>query len=299
MRPEEGVTADIQGESVKHNTGSRGEVLVAIMNNSLDSAIARDQHWYCIPVRSVDKLLRSRWPPQWLAFYQTKVFGSEAHAVKYYARVLEIRRVFRSQLLPNEPEDEKGRRRYHQLILSPLQQLPHPIPSRRWRRIVFIPTTWHKFMNAVEINDLYDESPLEDRLSAELKRLGIAAERQYFVKAKDRRYALDFAIFCDRGQIDVETDGDTWHADSARIPLDNQRDNDLTGVGWSVLRFNGQQIRETAGEYCVPAVMTTINQLGGITTEGIMPRTYDPDHPEAPRQLALFESRPDYDVDSW
>lgn len=282
---------------MKDNTGSRGEVLVAIMNNLLDFAIARDQHWYRIPVRSVENRLKTCWPPQWLAFYQTKVFGSEAHAVKYYARVLDIRQVSRWQLFPNEPRDEKGRKRYYQLILSPLQRLPYPILSRRWRYIVFIPTTWHKFMNAVEINDLYDESPLEDRLWAELKRLEIAAERQYFVKAKERQYALDFAIFCDRGKIDVETDGDTWHADPARIPLDNQRDNDLTSLGWSTLRFNGRQIHEATIEYCVPTVIESINRLGGLVTEGIIPRTLDPNDPEGPRQLTLFESGPDYEVD--
>lgn len=276
---------------------SRGEVLVAIMNNLLDFAIARDQHWYRIPVRSVEKFLKERWPPRWLAFYQTKVFGDEAHAVSYYARVLDIRQVSRWQLFPNEPHDEKGKRRYHQLFLSPLQQLPKPIFSRRWRRIVFIRTTWHKFANAVEINDLYDESPLEDRLWAELKRLRIEAERQYFVPAKVQRYALDFAIFCEQGKMDVETDGDTWHADPARIPLDNQRDNDLTGLGWSILRFNGSQIRETVAEYCVPAILETINRLGGLTTEGLIPRTFDPDHPEGPQQLTLFESGPEYGVD--
>ncbi len=106
----------------------------------------------------------------------------------------------------------------------------------------------------------------------------------------------DFAIFCDRGKIDVQTDGDTWHADPARIPLDNLRDNDLTGQGWSVLRFNGQQVRESAVEYCVPAIMKTSNHLGGIVTGGIMPRAFDPDNPGGPRQLALFESGPDYEV---
>ncbi|MBL7184157.1 MAG: hypothetical protein ISS50_06875 [Anaerolineae bacterium] len=196
----------------------RGEVLVAIMNNLLDFAIARDQHWYRIPVRSVERWLKDRWPPQWLAFYQTKVFGDEAYAVNYYTCVLDIRQVSRWQLFPNEPHDKKGKRRYYQLILSPLQQLPKPILSLRWRRIVFIPTTWHKFMNAVEINDLYDESPLEDRLWAALKRLQIEAERQYFIKAKNQWYALDFAIFCEQGKMNVETDGDTWHADPAHIP---------------------------------------------------------------------------------
>jgi len=288
--------------------GSRGEVLVAIMNNLLDLAIARDQHWYRIPVRSVENLLKARWPPQWLAFYQTKVFGDEAYAVNYYAHVRDIRQVFRWQLFPNEPHDEKGKRRYHQLLLSPLQRLPKPILSRRWRRIVFIPTTWHKLVNAVEINDLYDESPLEDRLWAELKRLQIEAERQYFVEApplsppklggmKRGRYALDFVIFCDQGKIDVETDGDTWHADPARIPLDNQRDNDLTSLGWSILRFSGRQIREATVEYCVPTILESINRLGGLTSEGLIPRRFDPNHPEGPQQLTLFESGPDYEAD--
>ena len=291
------MASDIRGELVKDKAGSRGEVLVAIMNNLLDFAIARDQHWYRIPVRSAENLLKARWPPQWLAFYQTKVFGSEAYAVRYYASVLDIRQVFRWQLFPNEPRDEKGKKRYCQLILSPLQQLPHPILSRRWRRIVFIPTTWHKFINAVEINDLYDDSPLEDRLWAELKRLEIGAERQYFIKVRARYYALDFAIFCDQGKIDVETDGDTWHADPTRIPLDNQRDNDLTSLGWAVLRFNGHQIREAAVEYCVPTIVESINRLGGLVTKGIIPRVFDPRDPEGPRQLTLFESGPDYEVD--
>jgi len=275
---------------------SRGEVLVAIMNNLLDFAIARDQHWYRIPVHSVEKFLKERWPPRWLGFYQTKVFGDEAYVVNYYARVLDIRQVFRWQLFPNEPHDEKGKQRYYQLILSSLQRLPKPILSLRRRRIIFIPTTWHKFMNAVEINDLHDESPLEDRLWAALKRLRIEAERQFFIQAKNQWYALDFAIFCEQGKMNVETDGDTRHADPARIPLDNQRDNDLTGLGWAILRFNGHQIRETTAEYCVPTILESINRLGGLTTEGLIPRTFDPNHPEGPQQLTLFESGPDYEV---
>jgi very-short-patch-repair endonuclease len=280
-------------------TPRRGEVLVAIMNNVLDFNIAQDQHWYRIPVRSANTMLKERWPPQWLAFYQTKVFGAERWAINYYARVLRIRTVARRELLPDDPDHPRADKLYHKIEIGPLQRLPQPIVSRRWRRIVFIPTTWEKFSSAVEINDLYDESPLEDRLWAEFKRHEIDAERQYFVQPKDRLYALDFAIFCDEGEVDVETDGDTWHADPERIPLDNRRDNDLTGAGWRVLRFNGKQIREEAAEYCVPAVMKTINKLGGVTTGGLIPRKFDPDHPDAPRQLTLFESPAEYDVDTW
>lgn len=273
---------------------TRGEVLVAILNNLLDFAVARDQHWYRIPVGSAHKWLKGRWPPRWLAFYQTKVFGSEAFAVNYYARVLDVRQVRRWQLFPDQPHDEKGRRRYYQLILEPLRRLPKPILSRRWRRIVFIPTTWQKFSSAVEINDLYDESPLEDYLWAELKRLQISAERQEFVPVKDRSYALDFAIYCTSGKIDVETDGDTWHADPERIPLDNLRDNDLETTGWRVLRFNTTHIREKMAEYCLPTIVENINRLDGVDEkERLVPRQINLDSPDGAYQLGLFDDIPD------
>ncbi|HZB96788.1 MAG TPA: DUF559 domain-containing protein [Herpetosiphonaceae bacterium] len=267
---------------------ARGEVLVAILNNLLDFAVARDEHWYRIPVDSAHKRLRERWPPQWVAFYQTQVFGSEAHAVNYYAEVLDIREVFRWQLFPDQPPDQKSKRRYYQLILSPLIQLPQPIFSRRLRRIVFIPTTWQKFVNAAEINDLYDESPLEDRLWTALTRLGISAERQEFVKVKGRSYALDFALYCVQGKLDLETDGDIWHANPQRIPLDNLRDNDLETAGWKLLRFNTHQIREQMAEYCLPTIVENVNKLGGIDDGRLVARRISLDTAGAD-QLGLFD----------
>ena len=144
---------------------ARGEVLVAIINNLPDMTLDRHRHWARIPSDSVSKFLKNSWPPQWLAFYQTKVFGSEAYAVNYSARVGTIREVCRWELFPDEPEDSKSQRRYYKLELSPLSRLEQPILSRRLRRITFIPTTWEKFTSASEINDLWDESPLEDRLA--------------------------------------------------------------------------------------------------------------------------------------
>jgi len=268
---------------------ARGEVLVAIVNNLLDFAVVRDEHWYRIPVSSVDKWLRGRWPPAWLAFYQTKVFGSEAHAVNYYARVLDVRRRYRWQLFPDQPRDEKSRRVYYQMTLEPLRRLDRPILSRRLRRIVFIATTWDKFISAAEINDLYDESPLEDAMWAALKGYQIPAERQEFVQIKDRSYALDFAIYCATGKIDVETDGDRWHADRERIPLDNLRDNGLETAGWRVLRFNTPQIREEMEGYCLPTVVENINRLGGVEEGRVVPRRIDLDAPGGLQQWGLFD----------
>jgi hypothetical protein len=68
------------------DTPHRGEVLVAILPDLSDLTIAREQHWYRIPVSSVKKFLKERWPPDWLAFYQPKVFQAEQYSVRYYAQ---------------------------------------------------------------------------------------------------------------------------------------------------------------------------------------------------------------------
>jgi very-short-patch-repair endonuclease len=217
--------------------------------------------------------------------------------VNHYARVLDIREVFRWQLFPDQPRDGKGQRRYYQLLLSPLQRLPRPIFSRRWRRILFMRTTWGKFTSAAEIDEVWDESPLEDRLWAGLKRRAIDVERQEFVQVKGHTYSLHFAIYCDRGRIDVETDGDRWHADRQRIPLDNMRDNDLETAGWRVLRFNTHHIREEMDEVCVPTIVGHINGLGGLSARGLVPREIWLDVPEGTRQLSLFEADVDDDLD--
>jgi very-short-patch-repair endonuclease len=263
-------------------------VLVAIMNNPLDFAVARDQHWYRIPVTSATKWLKGHWPPQWLAFYQTKVFGSEAFAIHHYCQILDHREVYRWQLFPDQPRDEKARQRYYQLFLGPLQRLAPAIVSRRRRRIVFIPTTWQRFVGAVEINDLYHESPLEDLLWQELKRLRIPAERQEFLAIKDRNYALDFAVYCAAGKLDIETDGDTWHGDPQRIPLDNLRDNDLETAGWKLLRFNTTHVREQLADYCLPTIVENINRLGGVEEGQIAGRRVALD-PDTPTQPPLFD----------
>jgi very-short-patch-repair endonuclease len=268
----------------------RGEVLIAIINNHRDFLIAHEQGWYRIPVANQQKWLKQGWPPNWLACYQTKAFGREAYSIRYYAQVLDVQQKYRWQLFPDQPDDPRSNRKYYQLRLGPIQRLPQPILSRRQRRIVFIPTTWQKFVNAVEINDLYDESSLEDRLWAELKRLEIQAERQELVTVQDRNYFLDFAIYCARGNLDIETDGDAWHANPERAAADNLRDNDLASVGWQQLRFTSRQIQEEMADYCIPKIAETINRLGGVDEDGNpLARRIDPDQPGRMYQAGLFE----------
>ncbi|OIO91096.1 MAG: hypothetical protein AUK03_11930 [Anaerolineae bacterium CG2_30_64_16] len=273
------------------SAGRHGEVLVAIMNSLSDFEILQEQRWYRIPVLSRPRA----WPPDWLAFYHTRIFTAHPYTVVYYGRVARINRVGRRELFPEEPLNPKSDREYFQLHLQSLQRLSSPIVSARPRRNPFIATTWRKFSGAGQLNDLFDESPLEDCLWEEFKARQIPAERQWEVEVGDDRYYLDFALFCNKGKVDVETDGDTWHKHRTRE--DNQRNNAVASAGWHVLRFDTRQIRETADAYCISEVIGTINTLGGLQEETLAPRLFY-ELPEGhAQQLALLEEGPYYHLD--
>jgi len=264
------------------------EVLIALLKEKKDFAILQTEGWYRIPIIQAPR----RWPPRWLAFYQPKAFGEDAYRIRYYGEVEEIQVVPRRELFPNEFPNVNSGKLYYQIRLNSLEERASPIPSLRPRRLVFIPTTWGKFNLAEQINDLFDDSPIEDHLWDEFKQLQISAERQWGVKSQNRYYQLDFALFCSQGRIDIETDGDTWHARRERIPLDNQRDNDMQSTGWHVLRFNGKQILEQAESYCLGKIQETINSLGGLTDEGMVPRIFYPQNNA--QQMSLFEEAGEY-----
>ncbi len=240
------------------------KLLVGIVNNFSDFKIIQTEHWYRIPVDKAEKHLKRRWPPKWIAFYYTGAIKDYPQTIIHYARISGITKTSRKELFPSEKENYKSNRSYYKISFDKIETLPKPILSRRWRRIVFIQTTYKKFMNAIEVNDLFDSSTLEDRLWAEIKRNLISAERQEVVKIDYNHYFLDFAIYCKKGKIDIETDGDKYHHNPKAAEKDNRRNNDLTSAGWSIIRFNSQQIKEKIESYCIPTIKVCINKFGGI-----------------------------------
>lgn len=150
-----------------------GEVLIAILKDKSDFAILQDQGWYRIPVKNKPR----RWPPKWLAFYQPKAFGEDAYRVRYYGEVQDIQIASRCELFPDEIPNPKSEQEYFQVTLKDLSERYFPIISTRPRRLVFIPTTWRKFSSAEYLNDLFDDSPLENDLWEQLSFLDIDAER--------------------------------------------------------------------------------------------------------------------------
>ncbi|MEO0050266.1 MAG: DUF559 domain-containing protein [candidate division WOR-3 bacterium] len=233
--------------------------LVAVITRKKDFNILKEQGWYRIPVKSAPEFLGKI---KYIAFYQTKIFGPERWAVNYYAEVKGIKMARRFELLPDEPRHKMAQDDYYKVEIGSLQKLPNPIPSRRWRRIVFIPTTLERLFRAKEINDLYHTSPIEEKLYQELDRLGFEPERQFFTKEQNQGYFLDLAIFCRDGNLDVECDGAPYHSGRKRAAKDRLRDNSLTAGGWHILRFSGKEInQDTKG--CIQLIAKAVRALGG------------------------------------
>ena len=237
-------------------------VLVAIMNNKRDFAIAREKQWYRVPVKSAPRNLRELSVKQ-IAFYFTKAFENEAYSVRWSGNIKRITIVRRRDLLPDEILDPRSKEDYFKIGLSELERLPAPIPSRRQRRVVFIQTTPSRLQSAKELNDLYHESPIEEELWQAFKSENIPAERQFFIDDKDGRFALDFAVFCKDRNIDVECDGDRFHLPTQRVKRDKKRNNVLESLGWSVLRYSSSDIFVRLPE-TLQQVKETITRYGGL-----------------------------------
>ena len=235
-------------------------VLVAVMNDPRALEIARTQGWYRIPVR--------RAPPRvgadYVAFYQTAAFGPEERwAVNYYAPIRRYRIVRRRDLLPDESDHPRADDEYFKIEIGLLEPLPHPIPSRRLRRITFIPTTLQRLLNAKEINDLWIGSRAQEHLWEMLKAEEIAAERQVSVREGDKTCRVDFAFYCETGKLAVLCESD----DFGGLPLAKETsaitNYELATGGWATLRLEPEQPSSWL-QKALTDIHQAIEQLGGL-----------------------------------
>ncbi|MBN1660988.1 MAG: hypothetical protein JXA93_21505 [Anaerolineae bacterium] len=171
------------------------------MNRPRDFEIARDEGWYRLPER---QMLRDACF-EYVAFYFTAAFGDLKWAVHYYARCLGHELARRRDLLPAEPDHLHADKVYYKLQLGPLSKREPPIPSRRWRRVTFIHTTWDRFSAAEELNDLYAEGDeFVDRVYHALRDAGLPPERCYPIREAGVTYIADLAVLCRDGVVGID-----------------------------------------------------------------------------------------------
>ena len=186
-------------------------VLVAYVPRPSDFDLIRRDGWYRIPQRSAPKGLHA----EYIAFYFGAAFGEEKYAIHYYARNAGHELARRRDLLPDDADHPRADDIYYKVQLGPLQRLGQPIVSLRWRRLTFVHTTWDRFQDATEINDLFIEGgPYVDRLYATLKERGISADRDYRINEAQPEYVVALSVPTRDGRVNVPY-GDLPDSDAA------------------------------------------------------------------------------------
>jgi hypothetical protein len=111
-------------------------------------------------------------------------------------------RIFSSGVVRG-PDHPRAGQWYYKLQLGPLEHKLPPIVSLRWRRVTFILTTGDRFMEAVEINDLFEQESPVGHLYVRLKEMGIQVEREWWIDEKGTAYIVDLALPIEDGWLSV------------------------------------------------------------------------------------------------
>ncbi len=235
-------------------------VLVVVLNDPADLARARDLGWYRIPLARAPQRVAA----DYLAFYQTGAFPpDERWAVRWLAPVHGYRIAARRELIPAEPDHPRADDRYYRVELGPVEPLAHAVPSRRLRRITFIPTTLARLLGAKEINDLWIKSSAQERLWAALKQADVEAERQYPLRDDLPQYVADFALLCRQGKIAVIVEDEPRRENELREAP--PPDYLLASGEWTALRVRMADLAADPEEWAA-RLATSASTLDGIAT---------------------------------
>ena len=248
----------------------RGEVLVAVVKRKRDLAILSEA-WYRVPVSTAPR----RWPPKWIAFYQGAQWGQE-RGVNYFAPVKQIRQCARRELSPMNFCVRNRTKPIFEIHLGSLQILDPPLLRRGRRVIVFvIPTTWQRFIAAMEINDLYDDSPLEDLLWAELKKARITCRATMACASEKEVILLGFRPILWQGEGERSKLMGTYGTLAVPTALLITGDKTLLPPQADVCCESiPTESREQMTSYCIRKVQDTVEELKGVTDDGLVPRRF-------------------------
>ena len=107
----------------------------------------------------------------------------------------------RRDLIPSEPDHPRAGQWYYALQLGPLEHKLPPIVSHRWQPVAFIVTRGERFVNAQEINDLFEQESPVGQLYVRLKELGITVGREWWIDEEGTAYIVDLALPVEDGWL--------------------------------------------------------------------------------------------------
>lgn len=175
-------------------------VLIAYLPEPADFENIRNEGWYRIPEKHAPKGLHA----EYYAFYFGANFGDEKWAIHYYAPQKGFELLKRTDLFPDQQDHPRADENYYKVSLGSLEKLAQPITSLRYHRIIFLHTTWDRFQDAREVNDLLVQGgEYTDRLYATLKERGIRAEFDFRISDGISDYTAPMVIHCKDGRIEI------------------------------------------------------------------------------------------------
>ena len=239
-------------------------VLVAVLKSKDDLKILLEEKWYRIPATFLPRRTFTH-----IAFYQPAGagrplgFGKSGRRILYYARVAKREVKKRVELLPNEPSHPRAQSDYLKCSFREIKKLKKPIRNIIPRRVSFGFTDLKTLRSANDILELYHVAPTEQIVEKELNRLSIPVVPQYRLRDKGKRYCLDFAILCNRGNLAIECDNRKAHSSKFQKLKDKQKDAALKGLGWRVIRLTESDILGNL-DSSISRIKKLISSLGGV-----------------------------------
>lgn len=177
-------------------------VLVGVINRRADLEYVRHSHWYRIPHGQATHGIHA----EYLAFFLSRAFGSQNSAIHYYARRTGHELVRRRDLLPDEPDHPRADGLYYKIQLGELRDRVPPILNPSRRPVVFIYTTWDRFVAAQSIEELYSTADaFVDRVFYALRGAGITADRHWEVEKSTDDGGAQLRIPCELGNVVATT----------------------------------------------------------------------------------------------
>ena len=220
--------------------------------------ILLEKNWYRIPISHAPKR-----KADYIVFYQPSLFGKNGSCIRYYGKIKDFSIVKRKEILPDEYDHPRINEDYYKIKFKNINRLSTPIRNRNRMRISFGFTTLSKFIKAKDITQLFDVIPIEEIVSKNFKKFKINASREHIFYMHDsKRYRLDFVVFCKKGPLNIECDGEKWHSIRSQKLRDIARDRTLKKAGWTVLRLKEKDIVNDI-EKCMKKVREFIKKLGG------------------------------------
>jgi hypothetical protein len=182
-------------------------VLVGVIKRKRDLRYARKEGWYRIPKQQMPRGFQADYVAFFLSGSATE--KSQPSGIYSYAAVNGHELAYRRDLLPREATHKRADKAYYRIALDEICEKNPPILNPTNRPIVFVYTTWDRFIHAAEISDLYSKMDFYvDRIQFALRRQRIPVQRRWDSEKQATGLSAGLQIVCKNGIVEASTSPD-------------------------------------------------------------------------------------------